>query len=205
MEWEKTVRDAALATLAAIGGLFAFMFLMLIVFFPTVMVDVTHNLGMNKACYRYANRVYESRGIVDYIGIAMDSAVLLNMEGEFDEEKIIVCAEKLIADENFNDYCERKDESIGNSTSYKQYVYGTLCVAMYEDGQKTEAVERAFALTEGFPRNNAVFRIAYVAITSLEKDTQTINLIKEKLQKMDESSLNETEKGYYNELLGKIG
>ncbi len=198
MKMEKIVRDAVWKTLAAAAVLFALMLITLIAFFPVTMADMTYNLGMDKSSLSFSKRAYKSTKNIYHIGFAFDTAVRLD-----DEEEIIYCAEKLIDDKKFSTYC--KDKTGNNPTSYEQYVYGTLCIAVYEQDDKTAAVARAFEYTVGFPRNNAVIGLAVHA--SIKNDTQTLGLIKEKLQvKLEEDtslSIGETE--YLTDFLGKIG
>lgn len=166
MSVEKIILRSFLSTLAAIVMLFVFMVGMLVAVYPETMMNVSYDMGMEKASVWFAERAYKRHDKVETIAFATTVAIEENMYG-----KIVVCGEKLIADEEFADYCKAKDEAnaekYGDQTvngvlitdilgSYDQYVYAQITIAQYKNGDKDGAVTRAVELTEGFSRNNAV-------------------------------------------------
>ncbi len=200
MKWEKIVKDAAINTLAAVVGLFLFMFLTLSLFFPSTMMQITYDLGMEKSSMSFAKSAYKATKDAYYIDFAMKRAIVLD-----DEKEIILCGEKFIKNEDFKEYCDKQDEKMKDEvlTPYNQYVYGQVCSAKYEIGKKSEAIDNAFAYTVGFPRNNAV---VVVTVFALKKgDTATKDKIKEKMKEIELQSLSDTEKAYYEQILGLIG
>ena len=51
--------------------------------------------------------------------------------------------------------------------SYRQYIYGQVCVAKYGLGERQEAVELAFSVNaEGFPERNAAAAVLLHALVS---------------------------------------
>ena len=199
MSVDKVIVKSILTSLAAIALLFAFMFLMLIGFYPSTMMELTYDLGMDASSIRYAERAYDWSGDEYFMANAMEMAIGLK-----DHEKIDSCGEKLIADEDFMEYCVYQNERLpeGVELTYEQYVFGQVCVAKYEKGAKTEAVERAFALTVGFPQNNAVVAVLYTALG--DKDTETINLIKGKMEQLQTATLSESEQAYFQTVFALI-
>lgn len=180
---DKVILRAFLSTLAAIAVLLVFMFSALTIIYPQTMMELTYNMGMESSSIHFAERSYKRSDEVYYIAYATEVAI-----GDGNNSKIISCAEKLITDEDFDTYCERRDKEINEGkteeekvqTSYKQYIYGQYCVATYNKGDKQKAVERAFELIgKEFPYNNAVVALAVTA--KGESDTETLDMIKGKM------------------------
>ena len=167
MGTEKIVIKSILTTLAAIVVLFAFMLGALMGLYPATMMELTYKLGMDDASIHYAERAYGWHG------------------------------ETLISDENFEEYCARETARLpeGVEMTYDQYVYGQVCVAKYKQGKNAEAVERAFALTKGFPKNNAILAILYTALVN--EDAETVAMIKTQMDKVETDALSETEKAEF--------
>lgn len=195
---DKIIIRSLLSTLLAIVCLIAGMALVLVAAFPSTLMEMSYNLGMDKSSIWYGKRAYKNNGDIYYIAFATDVAIGLG-----DYEKIEYCGEKFLADDEFESYCAEKNAELPESvtTTYEQYVYGQVCVAMYEQGKKQEAVDRAFALTSGFPNNNAVVAVLYTAIG--DKDSATVALIKGKMEQM-QSTLSDTDRAYFERVLALV-
>ena len=197
MAFEKLIRNAVLGTLSAIAGLLIFMLTALCVFFPSTMMEMTYDFGMDEASIYFAKRAYKSTNEITYIAHATEVAIGLD-----DEAKIVACAEQFIADEQFAHYCAERNEEMSGKIkgTYEQYVYGQLCVAMYELGNRIEAVDRAFVLLAGgFPQNNVVAAVATIALRA--GDTEIAQKIREKIEQVQVESLSELDREYYDGLL----
>ena len=200
MSVDKVILRAVLNTLAAIAVLFIFLFSALIIFYPSTMMKFTYDMGMDKASISYATREYKRTNEVYYIAHATETAI-----GIGDAERILSCGEAFIADENFAVYCAQKDveNQAKVSGEYEQYIYGQVCVSEYALGRKSAAVERAFGyLGNAFPAKNAVAAVLVNAL--LKGDTQTIELIKGKMEELQVANLSQTDKAYYAEILALI-
>ena len=194
MRVDKVILRAALSTLAAIAALLAIMLLALCFIFPSTMMRITFDLGLDGASIRYAKRAYAYTSDVSFIAFATEAAIGLG-----DYAQIETCGEELIADEDFNAHCAQKNALIESEGGYEQYVFAQVCVAKYRQGEKTEAIEKAFALVEnGFPKNNAVAAVLLTALSA--DDTTTVNDVKAKMQEMDVSEFLDSEKAYYDAL-----
>ena len=200
MKWEKTVKDAALGTLAAVAVLFALMLITLHVLFPVTMMNITYNLGLDKSSLRFAKRAYKQTKDIYCVAFALEVAIGLD-----DETEIIWCGDKLSAAKEFESYCAKRNAQLPEDvlTPYELYVYGQVCTAMYETGERTDAIERACSYTTGFPRNNPLAVLAICALTADEKDENAIHLIKEKIQEMEEE-ISEADKAYYDDIIKLI-
>ena len=195
MRVDKVILRAALSTLAAIATLLAVMILALCFIFPSTMMHITYDMGMDEASIRYAKRAYAYTSDVSFIAFATEVAIGLD-----DYAQIETCGEELIADENFNAYCERKNALIASAGGYEQYVFGQVCVAKYRQGEKAEAIEKAFALVDsGFPKNNAVAAVLLIALS--QEDTETVNAVKEKMNKMDAGAFSASDREYFDALV----
>ena len=175
-------------TLSAIFLLLTFMLTTLVLLYPSTMMEITYDLGMDKSSISYAERAYDWSGDEYFMEFAMEVAI-----GSKNTEKIESCGEKLLSDEDFTAYYTKKNESLAsNSITYESYVYGQVCVAKYKNGKKQDAVECAFAWTKGFPTNNAITAVLYTALSNT--DTDTIATIRGKMEQIQTDALSSNEK-----------
>lgn len=178
MRLDKVILRAILSTLAAIGVLFLVMILSCLFFFPSTLMHLTYDMGMEKSAVRNAERAYKLDGGVEYMAFAFSIAV---DNGDF--EKVQAYGEKIIADDEFADYCKAQDgENEGNEYlvgGYAQFVYGNTYSAQYRNGEKSEALTNAYAVSRNFVPGNAVARILIAALQS--KDYATAKTICETL------------------------
>lgn len=198
MSVDKIILRAVRDTLAAIAILFVFMLVIVCSVYPSTMMELTYDMGMDSASIKYAKRAYKRTDEVYYIAYATEVAI-----GMDDDEKIISCGEGFIADDDFAAYCEKKNANLpeGVTGTYEQYIYGHVCVAMYKSEKKQAAVERAFELVgNAFPKNNAI--VALVVEAMKDSDTDTLGILKGKIeQQVDVASLSEADELYCNEIL----
>lgn len=201
MRIDKVIVRAFLNTIYAIGILFAFMILTLVCVYPSTLMRMTYDLGMDSVSIVFAKSAYNRTDEVYYIAYATEVAIGLNSD-----EKIAACGERFIADEQFDAYCTEKNKQLpeGVQGTYEQYVYGKVCVAEYNLGEKGSALEKAFgSIGEGFPRNNAV---AALLVTSLRADdTETVAKIKEKMDEMPIEGMSEDDATFFEEILVLFG
>ena len=198
MRIDKVILRAVISTLAAIVALLAVLLLALCFIFPSTLMHITYDLGMDGASVRCAKRAYAYTSDVAFIAFATEVAIGLD-----DYTQIEACGEELIADEDFQSHCEQKNALIASEGGYEQYVFAQVCVAKYKQGEKTEAIEKAFAFIDGgFPKNNAVAAVLLTAL-SLE-DSQTVNAVKEKMNAMVTQDFSASDTEYYNALLALV-
>ncbi len=137
--------------------------------FPQTMMDVTYSMGMDGASVDFALTSYERFGTVEYIKRGADTALAANLY-----EKAEECLEKLVADDDFDATCEaldRANEAANKPTGYRAYYYRQLCIAKYEVGKTTEAVDCATTLLGGkFEQGNPL--VAVIALARADKDVQ---------------------------------
>ncbi|MBR2646417.1 MAG: hypothetical protein IKD47_02535 [Clostridia bacterium] len=198
MSWDKVVKRAIRDTLLAIVSLYVIMIISLCIFYPSTMMGITYDLGMDKLSMHFANTAYKRSGYAGHIAYATEVAI-----GIDDEAKIISYGERLIKNKDFLKYCAKKDDALGEDidSSYEQYIYTQICVAKYDQGKKTAAVTRAVELTGNeFPPFNAVAAVLLAALKN--SDVETVALIREKMQEIDYASLSETDKTYYDAIFG---
>lgn len=226
MRIDKIVIRSFLSTLAAIVLLFTIMFIALVCAFPSTMMELTYDLGMDASSIRHAERAYQRSKDEYFAAYAMEVAV-----GANEYEKIVSSGETLIADGDFDAFCMTKNEGLGNALmdegfvsfcqknevelsvvtamGYQEYVFGQVCVAKYELGEKTQAVESAVELTFGqtetkeFAQNNALVAVLYTAIGNV--DGETVEMIKGKMEQQQIESLSEGDKAYFGWVLALSG
>ncbi len=185
---DKVILRAFLSTLIAIVTLLAFMIGTLCLAFPSTMMELTYDLGMEKSSIHFAERAYKWSDDVYYIAYATEVAI----ERE-SADKIVEDGDKFIADDGFSVYCDEK------GGIYEQYIYGQVVLAKYEKGDKTSAVATAFeAVQDGFPKNNAVVALAVKALRA--GDGETVLRIHGEMLKMQDG-VADTDKAYFSEIL----
>ncbi len=200
MSVDKVILKAVLNTLAAIAALFVFLFSALIIFYPSTMMKFTYDMGMDKASISYAMREYKRTDEIYYVAHATETAIGLG-----NAQKILECGEFFIIDEEFSAYCAEKNANKPETTmgTYEQYIYGQVCVSEYKLGKKNKAVERAFGyIGNAFPVQNAVAAVLINALVN--GDIQTVELIKGKMEQLQEANLSEEDKAYHAEILALI-
>lgn len=189
MRFDKVILRSIISTLTSIVILCLFMFLSLSFLYPITLMDLTYNLGLDKASVFYGSKAYKQSGDVYCIAFATEVAI-----GDNNDEQIVLCGKKFIQDKGFADYCASRTEASG----YDQYIYGNICVSQYQLAKKTQAVEDAFAyIGNAFPKNNAV--IALLIETIQNNDVQTIKAIKQKMEAM--TNLPPQDKADYDNVL----
>lgn len=160
---DKVILKAVLSTLLAIVLLFGIMIAALVFVYPSTLMTLTYNIGMDGASAWFADRAYDQFDNVYYIAYATEVSI-----GTEDPEKINRYGSRFIADEGFDGYCAQMDgETAEIGGSYRQYIYGQVCVAKYGLGERQEAVELAFSVNaEGFPERNAAAAVLLHALVS---------------------------------------
>ena len=79
-------------------------------------------------------------------------------------------------------------------------MFAQVCVAKYRQGEKTEAIDKAFELVGGgFPKNNAVAAVLLTALS--QEDGDAVSEVKEKMNEMDASAFSASDREYYDALL----
>ena len=196
MRMDKVILRAVLSTLAAIGILIAFMVFALCFIFPSTMMYITYDLGMDGSSIRNARRAYKYSGNVEYIAFATEVSI-----GKDDNEYISECGKLFIADDEFMIYCQKRNETLpeGVEGYYEQYVYGQVAVAEYKLGNKSEAVDLAFdGVQNSFPKNNAVVALLLTAFQN--NDRETVLDIYREMDNIDER-ISAEEMAYFMEIL----
>lgn len=196
MRVDKVILRAALSTVAAILGLIVFAVCALAVIYPSTMMQITYDLGMDKLSIANAKQAYKRSGEIYYAAFAMEVAISID-----DYERIQSCGELMADDDEFAAYCKDKDEkmNLGDTGSYEQYIYGQICLAVYRQGDEEKAVDKAFAyLDDTFPANNAVVTVLVTAM--VEKDDTTVEYVETKMLEM-QASVAAQDKAYFEETL----
>ncbi len=181
MGTDKVIVKAFLSSLAAIGVLLLFIVGALCAVFPSTMMELSYNLGMENSCIHFAERVYKDSDEIYFIAYATEVAIEEDKSG-----KLISCGEAFIADEEFEEYCLLKGDG------YKEFVCGKICVAKYEKGDKEDAVSLAYETLNGsFTEGNAMVALLFTA--NGLGDEETVLSIKTKI---NELNLDSAQKAY---------
>ena len=198
MRLDKVIVRAVLSTLSAIIVLFGCMILALCFLYPSTMMNITYDLGMDKASVKYAARAYNHTDEVYYIAFATETAIGADLD-----EKIEECGLVFVQDSEFASYCAERDAKMGLGEGYAQYVYAQVSLSQYRQGKKDEAVNTAFSAIANntFPKNNAVEGLALTAL--VDGDKAVADKIQEKMMNI-ESGLSGEDKQNFDALLSLI-
>lgn len=199
MRLDKVILRAVLSTLAAIALLLLITVLSCVFFFPSTLMRLSYDLGMERSAVRYAERAYKLDGGVENIALAFE--VSLNRE---EYEKVEKYGKKFLADDEFDAYCLQKDVENGDNEyalgSYRQFVYGNTYAAVYRNGKTEEALSAAFVSTEtAFPQGNASVRILLAALQ--KGDTATATQIRENMLAKKESDVFAADFAYLDDMI----
>ena len=196
---DKIIIRAALRTLAAIGVLLVFLSLSLCLIFPSTMMYITYDLGMDGASVQYGMRAYRNTDDITYVAFATETAI-----GSDAYEEIEYCGLKLIAHEDFALYCQARDDKAGTNNLYKQYVYGQVAFAQYRLGKKSSAIATAVAALcpHQFPENNAFVALALNAL--MANDGEMIAMLKNQINALDDG-LSTVDKACLDRIVDLLG
>lgn len=198
MSVDKVILRAFLSTLAAIALLFVFLFVSLIGFFPSTMMEITYDLGMEESSIKYAERAYERGADIHFIAHATTVAIELR-----DYEKIDACGETFVTHDGFTAYSSEIRENEEDAASYRRYIQSQVCVAKYKRGDKSAAVARAFEWNgNSFSAGNAVLAVLFAA--NDDGDTATVERVRTEMVALQERLTEEAERAYLEKLLGLL-
>ena len=197
MRLDKVIIRAILSTLAAIGVLLLVMILSCVFFFPSTLMHISYDMGMERSAVRYAERAYKLDGGVEHMAFAFEIVV-----DDKDYKKVEKFGKKMIADDEFEEFCESEDVKNADNGylvgTYAQYVYGNTYAAQYRNGEKEKALENAYAVSRDFAPGNAVARILIAALQ--KEDYATATAIYDVLLEWKQSDIPSTN-GYLQEMI----
>ena len=207
MRLNKIILKAFLQTLAAALLLMGISLGVVCLAFPQTMMDVTYSMGMDEASVHFALTSYERFGTVDYILHGADTALEAELYAEAEE-----CLEKLIADDDFAATCEALDAAnaaAGKPTGYRAYYYRQICLAKYEIGKKTEAVDRAVGLLDGkFEEGNPLVAVVAAARADDQAGEATLVYALEQMTLLQTSGVCDgydgEQRAYFGQVLGAL-
>ena len=207
MRLNKIILKAFLQTLAAALLLMGISLGVVCLAFPQTMMDVTYSMGMDEASVNYALTSYERFGTVDYIKRGADTALEAGLY-----EKAEECLEKLIADDAFEATCEaldRANEAAGKPTGYRAYYYRQLCLAKYELGKTTAAVDLAIGLMDGkFEEGNPLVAVVAAARVDGQAGQATLVYALEKMEQLQTDGVydnyEDADKAYFGQVLATL-
>ncbi len=204
---DRIIVRAVISTFAAAMTLLAIMFGVLALAFPQTMMDLTYSLGMDKACVNYAVTSYARFDAIEYIAKGADTALAAQMYDKADK-----CLEYLVSDEDFDAFCQQKNQSVADSLSeadYRGYYLRQLCVAKYRAGKGVNAVDRACELLNGsFTAGNPLVAVLAEARIDQAKGLPTVQYAYEKMTGIVNGeayeSYSEADKAYFQQIYTTI-
>lgn len=161
------LKTAAITLSAIVFSIVAVLFLLSFTA-PAAMAKFTVDIGLYDQCAFFDSIAYaDGEGKIDYIAEAFACSARTE-----NYKKIIKYGNLFIADDGFADYCTAKEEwekeNYGEmKESYAQYVYGSISVAYYHNGEESEALELAMSVNKNkFDKYNAITDLVREVILS---------------------------------------
>ena len=203
MRLDKIICKAFLKTLVAAVTLLVLLVGLLSLAFPQTMREITYSLGMDKASVSFALVSYRRSDRIDYLAEAADTALAAGLYQQADE-----CLELLLADEDFDEYCNEKNATLATAaqgTSYQDYYKRQLCLSKYYAGQSTQAVDRAAELTQvSFAAGNPMVALLSQARLDKQQGAPTVVYLQAKMTSMKEGEAyqmySEADRAYFDEV-----
>lgn len=163
MQVDKVVGKSILTTLAAIAALVAAAVLILVLLFPSTLMSVTYDLGMDGASVFFAKKAYDQSGEIGYVAFAVETSI-----GSDDDASIVECTELMFADSEFISYTTQKDVELNaKPDSYRKFLYTNYALAKYDLGNRQAAVN--FVKTIGGTAYSSDEPIVALFVYSLSK------------------------------------
>jgi hypothetical protein len=162
---------------------------------------------MDEASVDFALTSYERFGTIDYILQGADTALQAEMHDKAEE-----CLEKLIADERFEVTCTGLDNAnaaAGKPTGYRAYYHRQLCLAKYELGKTTEAIDCAIRLMDGkFEEGNPLVAVVAAARVDGQAGQATLVYALEKMEQLQTDGVydnyEDADKAYFGQVLATL-
>lgn len=162
MRMDKLIWKTVISTLVATLVLLTAMFGILSLFFPQTMMKITYTMGMDKASVNFSETAYQRYGVVDYVGYGADVALGAGLHSQAE-----TFLEKLIADDEFESYCEKKNERLTGeqaNTTLQAYYRRQLCLSILWQGDGERAVNRSLELMgDSFAAGNPLVEVILFA------------------------------------------
>lgn len=184
---KKVVVKTAFLTFAVVFAVAVIALVVLFFGFPQTAADMFENTGDYKSAARFAAIRYSRTDDIDDLGrVVMDSILAA------DDEYVEKYGQELIAKKGFDEYCAREDEYYGGkgeiseyTSSFKQFIYGSVSRSVYRNGDFDKALELSeSALGEGtseFKPGNALAALSIEAC--VRKDAEAAARLKTVLGK----------------------
>lgn len=146
---------------------------------PGQMASMFEGMGNYSFAVRFASLAYTYSGDYNDLARCADDSILSARQDD-----IIKFAYALKTDEEFGEYCQKRDEEMNSKLqsadieyaeySYRQFIMGNLACAYYQAGNKEGALETAAEamVGEGFPKNNACAMLAARAAEKEDGETK---------------------------------
>lgn len=161
--------------------------------FPQHMATMFENMGAYSFAMGYAGLAYKYSGTVENLARCVDDSIFAD-----DEANVINYGDKLVAHDDFIEYCTTRTEESG--IDYYHFIYSNLACAKYTRDDADGAFETAQASMQNvadFPENNAYAALAIRAVKALDYE-MAIKLYQEIIQKTPSAEQQE----YYDAVIG---
>ena len=141
---KKIILKASLITLGALIAAGILIFSLWIIISPQSMATVSEKLGNYNFAVTCANLKFKYSDDTEDLARCVEDSILAK-----DDEKIVKYGEKLIARDDFDKLCAKRDgelapaDGVEASRNYKTYILSTLAVSQYREGNLEKAVATA--------------------------------------------------------------
>ena len=208
MRMDKLIWKTVISTLVSALVLLFAMFGILSLFFPQTMMKITYTMGMDKASVNFSATAYERFGVVDYVGYGADVALGANLHQQAE-----AALEKLLADDEFESYCNKKNESLDGeqvNTTLQAYYRRQLCLSIFWQGDGERAVNRSLELMgNSFTAGNPLVEVIRYARMSEADGESTLRTAYTKLSEIKNGEVygrySAADKAYFDQVFAAVG
>ena len=144
MDMQKLLTKVALITLGAIMGAVLLIFSLWILISPQSMASLSEDLGNYSFAVTCADLKYKYSHKTEDLARCVEDSILAKKN-----DKIVKYGDKLLASEDFEDFCAYRDKQLSANTeylseySYRTYMLSTIALAEYRAGDLQKAVQTA--------------------------------------------------------------
>ena len=127
---KKVILKSVIITLCILVAFFTASTVILTSFFPKMVSDMAFKVNAKNTCVTYQEKTYLKDDSFENLATLTERCIWAN-----DDTKIIIYAEKLLNDENFDPDLSTRDEG------YAYYVTSALVIALYNEGFVEKSIE----------------------------------------------------------------
>lgn len=176
---KKTFVKTVVYTLCLIASAVLIVIALFSMFAPGRMANLSYKLGDKRTCVWYTQKEYEKNGSINTL-----DKLLYRVKWLGNNKLIVKYSKEMIESGDFDDFCKKKDaeSDLADAGGYRDYICGDYVVALYDTGEKEQAMDFASDVIVGESEYGEynVYRSLLYHVAE-ERDTETLKTMIDKL------------------------